>query len=102
MIEIDGRRLDLRDIATVAAGATRVTLAASAIERMAESQRSARATAQVRPVYGRSTGVGANRSVTLDLTDKEVTAHGLNLLRSHAVDAGQAIDRETVRAMLVI
>ncbi|MDQ0676829.1 histidine ammonia-lyase [Arthrobacter pascens] len=102
MIEIDGRELGLADIAAVAAGGIRVTLAPSAVERMAESQRSARATARARPVYGRSTGVGANRSVTLDATGKGVDTHGLNLLRSHAVDAGRNLDRETVRAMLVI
>lgn len=102
MIEIDGRELGLADIAAVAAGGIRVTLAPSAVERMAESQRSARATARTRPVYGRSTGVGANRSVTLDATGKGVDTHGLNLLRSHAVDAGRNLDRETVRAMLVI
>ncbi|MGO4858591.1 aromatic amino acid ammonia-lyase [Arthrobacter sp. 2MCAF14] len=102
MIEIDGRRLELGDIAAVAGGGTKVTLAPSAVERMAASQRSARATAQARPVYGRSTGVGANRSVTLNQADTEVDAHGLNLLRSHAVDAGRALDGETVRAMLII
>lgn len=101
MIEIDGLRLQLADIATVAAGA-KVTLTPSAVERMAASQRSARATALSRPVYGRSTGVGANRSVALDAEDKDVNVHGLNLLRSHAVDAGRVLDRETVRAMLVI
>ncbi len=100
MIEIDGTRLRLADITTAAAGGTEVTLTPSAVERMAASQLSARATARARPVYGRSTGVGANRSVTLDPTDTDM--HGLNLLRSHAVDAGRALDRETVRAMLVI
>ncbi|MFH5878797.1 aromatic amino acid lyase [Arthrobacter sp. NA-172] len=102
MIEIDGRRLRLADIATVAAGGTKVSLAPSAVERMAASQRSARATALTRPVYGRSTGVGANRSVSLDAGDNEANVHGLNLLRSHAVDTGGVLDRETVRAMLVI
>jgi histidine ammonia-lyase len=102
MIEIDGRQLALADIAAVAAGGTTVTLTPSAVERMAESQRSARATARTRPVYGRSTGVGANRSVTLDDAGKGTDTHGLNLLRSHAVDAGGNLDRETVRAMLVI
>ena len=102
MIEIDGLRLQLADIATVAAGGAKVTLTPSAVERMAASQRSARATALSRPVYGRSTGVGANRSVALDAGDKDVNVHGLNLLRSHAVDAGRVLDRETVRAMLVI
>lgn len=102
MIEIDGRRLGLDDIVAVAEGGTKVTLAPSAIERMAASQRSARATAQERPVYGRSTGVGANRSVTLDQGGASVAAHGLNLLRSHAVDSGRPLDRETVRAMLLV
>ncbi|MHC6222348.1 aromatic amino acid lyase [Arthrobacter sp. MMS24-S77] len=102
MIEIDGLRLHLADIAAVAAGGAKVTLAPSAVKRMAASQRSARATALSRPVYGRSTGVGANRSVALDAGDKDVNVHGLNLLRSHAVDAGRVLDRETVRAMLVI
>ncbi|WP_284752999.1 aromatic amino acid ammonia-lyase [Arthrobacter sp. efr-133-R2A-120] len=102
MIEIDGKRLHLSDIAAVAGGGTKVTLAPSAVERMAASQRSARATALSRPVYGRSTGVGANRSVALDAGDKDLNVHGLNLLRSHAVDAGRVLDRETVRAMLVI
>ncbi|MET3175268.1 UNVERIFIED_ORG: histidine ammonia-lyase [Arthrobacter sp. UYCu721] len=102
MIEIDGRHLALKDIVAVATGGARVSLAASAVATMAASQRSARATARARPVYGRSTGVGANRSVTLDPTDTGMDMHGLNLLRSHAVDAGRALDRETVRAMLVI
>lgn len=102
MIEIDGRRLGLAEIAAVAIDGEKVTLAPSVTERLAASQRSARATAQSRPVYGRSTGVGANRSVSLESSDAEVDMHGLNLLRSHAVDAGHALDRETVRAMLVV
>ncbi|WP_332602966.1 aromatic amino acid ammonia-lyase [Arthrobacter sp. S2(2024)] len=102
MIEIDGKRLHLSDIAAVAGDGTKVTLAPSAVDRMAASQRSARATALSRPVYGRSTGVGANRSVALDAANKDANVHGLNLLRSHAVDAGRVLDQETVRAMLVI
>lgn len=101
MIEIDGRQLDLADIAAVAAGGTQVVLAPSAVERMAESQRSAAATAVTRPVYGRSTGVGANKSVALPQSGGP-DFHGLNLLRSHAVDAGRVLDPPTVRAMLVI
>ena len=101
MIEIDGRELGLADIAAVAAGGTKVTLAPSAVERMAESQRSARATAMTRPVYGRSTGVGANKSVVLPRSGGP-DSHGLNLLRSHAVDAGRVLDSPAVRAMLVI
>ncbi|MFF2318834.1 aromatic amino acid ammonia-lyase [Arthrobacter sp. NPDC058097] len=102
MIEIDGRQLDLAALAAAATAATQVRLAPSALERIAESQRSAQATAKARPVYGRSTGVGANRSVTLNRGVEGADVHGLNLLRSHAVDAGRALNRETVRAMLII
>lgn len=100
MIEIDGKSLALPDIVAVADGAS-VTLTAAAIDRMTASQESAVATSLKRPVYGRSTGVGANRSVSLAATDGGDT-HGLQLLRSHAVDAGRPLDRRTIRAMLVV
>jgi histidine ammonia-lyase len=102
MIEINGRQLKLSDIAAVAAGGIQISLAPSALARMTASQQSARASARTRPVYGRSTGVGANRSIVLDQRNADVTAHGLNLLRSHAVDAGRVLDKETIRAMLLI
>jgi histidine ammonia-lyase len=101
MIEINGVRLPLTDIAAVAAGGIEVGLSRGALQRMAESQRSAAAASTRRPVYGRSTGVGANRNVPLNAST-ESSVHGLNLLRSHAVDAGRSFSRETVRAMLVI
>lgn len=102
MLEIDGCRLGLMDIAAVAAGGIRVKLTPSAVDRMSDSHQAVQATARVRAVYGRSTGVGANRSVALDPLDVEADTHGLNLLRSHAVDAGRVLDRGTVRAMLVV
>ncbi|SEJ57616.1 histidine ammonia-lyase [Arthrobacter sp. yr096] len=100
MIEIDGRNLGLADIAAVADGAS-VQLVPEALKRIGASQESAVATASRRPVYGRSTGVGANRTVALAEFEGADT-HGLKLLRSHAVDAGRTLDRRTVRAMLVV
>lgn len=100
MVVIDGLTLDLADVVAVADGEG-VTLAPEAVVRMDESRKSAEATALRRPVYGRSTGVGANRTVSLTETGSGDT-HGLKLLRSHAVDAGRALDRRTVRAMLVV
>lgn len=102
LIEIDGRRLGLSDVTAVASGGFQVSLTESAVDRMTESYRSAQATASTRAVYGRSTGVGANRSVALRQSGDSDDPHGLNLLRSHAVDAGRAIDPHTVRAMLFI
>ncbi|MEV7607373.1 aromatic amino acid lyase [Paenarthrobacter sp. NPDC089322] len=100
MIDIDGRNLALADIVAVADGAS-VNLASEAVSRMEASQESAVATASRRPVYGRSTGVGANRTVSLAEPDGGDT-HGLKLLRSHAVDAGRPLDRRTVRATMAV
>jgi histidine ammonia-lyase len=50
-------------------------------------------------VYGRTTGVGANRATAVSPTD---TGYGMRLLRSHAVDAGDPLDDRTVRAMLAV
>jgi histidine ammonia-lyase len=51
------------------------------------------------PIYGRTTGVGANRATSVSPTDTE---YGMRLLRSHAVDAGDPLDARTVRAMLAV
>ncbi|PQZ93074.1 histidine ammonia-lyase HutH [Arthrobacter sp. MYb227] len=98
MIDIDGLHLSLEDIISVARQRTEVQLTLGAIERITQAHKSVAATARSRPVYGFSTGVGANRSVHLSSGSN----HGLNLLRSHAADAGQLLDAPTVRAMLVI
>lgn len=49
--------------------------------------------------YGRTTGVGANRSVIADDSDGR---HGLRLLRSHACGAGERLADEVGRATLII
>ena len=51
------------------------------------------------PTYGRTTGVGANRSTPVLPGDKDF---GMRLLRSHAADAGDPLDARTVRAMLAV
>ena len=50
-------------------------------------------------IYGRTTGVGANRTTSVSPSDSE---YGMRLLRSHAVDAGDPLDDRTVRAMLAV
>ncbi|MGW4468228.1 aromatic amino acid lyase [Nonomuraea sp. NPDC004354] len=47
------------------------------------------------PVYGRSTGVGANKEISVE-------EGGLALLRSHAGGAGPLVPAERARAMLVV
>jgi histidine ammonia-lyase len=46
------------------------------------------------PVYGRTTGVGANREVSVS----DQVGHGRRLLRSHAGGAGPPLDVAEARA----
>lgn len=50
-------------------------------------------------VYGRTTGVGANRTVDVDANDPD---HGMRILRSHAADAGAPVPSRAVRGMLAV
>ena len=59
-------------------GAMEVELTGAARERIASAHRAAVAAAERRPVYGRTTGVGANRSVGVEAGDER--AHSLRLL----------------------
>ena len=66
-------------------------------ERARRAREVMRAVAASRPVYGRTTGVRANRSVTAD-----DAGHGLRLLRSHAGGAGPVLDVTRAMAMLAV
>ncbi|MEO3801048.1 aromatic amino acid ammonia-lyase [Nonomuraea sp. B1E8] len=90
-MELDGAGLTCAQVHEAAYDGARVTI--SSLDRA----RAAWATAQgLRgPVYGRSTGVGANKAVTVE-------APGLDLLRSHACGAGAPISPSRARAMLVV
>lgn len=79
-ITLDGTSLSCRMVAAVARDRVKVTLAASAGERVRVAHQAAAQVAAAQPVYGRSTGVGANRDVAVG-DDAE---HCLRLLRSHA------------------
>ncbi|MFD5224488.1 aromatic amino acid lyase [Microbacterium sp. NPDC058342] len=90
--------LTVHDVERIAGGAA-VTVSESARAAIEEHHRSADLISQQHPVYGRSTGVGANR---LTAAEVDPVAHGMNLLRSHAVDAGPVVERARVRAMLAV
>ncbi|MBT2228091.1 aromatic amino acid ammonia-lyase [Nonomuraea sp. NEAU-A123] len=90
-MELDGAGLTCAQVHAVAYGAARVTI--SSLDRA----RAAWGAAQelTGPVYGRSTGVGANKDVIVE-------GGGLDLLRSHAGGAGPLVAPEQARAMLVV
>jgi histidine ammonia-lyase len=78
----------------------RVELAPAARERMAASHAAAEAAARRRPVYGRTTGVGANRHVEVE--GEEARAHSLRLLRSHAGGMGSPLPDDVVRGTILV
>jgi len=80
----------------------RVRVADEALERVEASHRAAVAAVEQRPVYGRSTGVGANKEVPLGGAPGDLADHAVDLLRSHATSAGRVRDAERVRAMLLV
>lgn len=85
-----------------AAGQERVdvVLTPAARERIAAGRRMAGEIAAKRPVYGFTTGVGANRHVELGADD--LRAQSLRLLRSHAGGVGEPLPDDAVRATILV
>ncbi|WP_372343847.1 aromatic amino acid lyase [Streptomyces sp. KL116D] len=71
-----------------------------AMKRVEESWNAAREIAAWGRVYGRSAGVGAQRSE--DVPTEAAADHGLRLLRSHAGAIGAELPEREVRAMLAV
>ncbi|MQA93787.1 MAG: aromatic amino acid lyase [Streptosporangiales bacterium] len=96
-VELDGRSLTPESVAAVARRGSGVRLSPTARRRVARSAAAAEAAARRRVVYGRNSGVGANRDVTAD-----PTGHGRRLLDSHTAGAGEPYPAEVGRAALVV
>jgi histidine ammonia-lyase len=97
-IAVNGSGLNCDFVSAVARDGAFVTVTPQAVENARLAWEVVREVAERRPVYGRTTGVGANRDVMIEDDD----AHGLRLLRSHAGGAGPLMSSEHVRAMLVV
>jgi histidine ammonia-lyase len=65
---------------------------------MSESAQAVARVAELRPVYGRTTGVGARRD---EAADAHGEAHAMRLLRSHSGGLGHELASEEVRALLL-
>jgi histidine ammonia-lyase len=81
-------------------GSAAVELTAAARERMAAAHRTVTAATERQAVYGRTTGVGANRDVDVDAD--EARAHSVRLLRSHAGGMGRPLPPDIVRGTILI
>lgn len=97
---IDGRTLTCGDIVRVARDGVPVRLDATARERAHGAWELAEDITERRQVYGRTTGVGANRQE--EVGGEDVLGHGLRLLQSHAGGVGPLLQADHVRATLVV
>jgi histidine ammonia-lyase len=100
VVLLDGQTLGCGQVRDVARGAATATVTGRGRERAAAAARTAADVAARRKVYGRTTGVGANRDQAVRAAD--LAGHGLRLLRSHAGGGGPLIAAELTRAMLVV
>ncbi|MEW2421584.1 aromatic amino acid ammonia-lyase [Streptomyces nigra] len=99
-VVLDGAGLGVEDVVRLADAAVRPVPAPEALKRAEVSWDAARLIAATGRVYGRSTGVGANRNEPVPT--EAAAEHGLRLLRSHAGAIGEQVPARQVRAMLAI
>jgi histidine ammonia-lyase len=100
VVLLDGESLTCEQVAAAARGQLPVAIAAAGRDRAAAAARVAAEVTSGRPIYGRTTGVGANRDQIVAGAD--AGENGLRLLRSHAGGGGPLIAAELSRAMLVV
>ncbi|MGX5183908.1 aromatic amino acid ammonia-lyase [Streptomyces avermitilis] len=100
IVVLDGCGIGVSDVVCLAHGAARPVPGTEAMKRVEESWDAARQIAATGRVYGRSTGVGANRNE--DVPTEAAAGHGLRLLRSHAGAIGAELPARQVRAMLAV
>lgn len=98
-VTIDGRTLTLPSLGLISSGA-KVLVDRSARLRAIDGQQAAERIACLRPLYGRNTGVGANRDQASE--DDSPTDHGLAILRSHAAGWGDRLAPRSIRCALAI
>ena len=101
-VVLDGRTLRLEDVERAARDlGTRVRLAPEAEERMRRSRDFIEErVASGERVYGVTTGFGRLAEVTIAPDERAMLQR--NLVRSHASGMGQPLDREAVRAIMVL
>src|SRR5438128_8706523 len=98
-ITLTGATLTLEDIVAVARRGIVVRLHPEVAAQVAASRRTvAEVLAAGEPVYGLTTGLGANLGVRLD--EDDLAAFQRRILIGRAVAVGKQLPRETIRAAL--
>jgi len=105
-IVVVGSSLTCPEVEQAAEHRAPIAVDAAVRERVRRAHEQARAASVVRPVYGRTTGVGANRDVVIGAEDAgiepDTSPHDLRLLLSHAAGVGDGLDARTTRAAMLI
>ncbi|MEC3997001.1 aromatic amino acid ammonia-lyase [Actinacidiphila sp. DG2A-62] len=99
-VVLDGTGLDAESVAAIADREAEPTVLPEAFARAERSWHTARRVAEAGRLYGRHTGVGANRGVPVDPADQ--AGQDLRLLRSHAGGIGAPLPARQIRAMLAV
>src|SRR3989441_1157924 len=101
MISLDGRSLDLDDVAAAPRRAERVRLAAAAAGRVEANRRALeKSISEGAVAYGITTGFGELANIAIP--EPDVRRLQLNLLRSHAVGQGEPLRTDEVRASILL
>jgi histidine ammonia-lyase len=100
MVILDGTSLTCAEVAAIGRQLAAVEIGAAGRARASAAATTARALTEHGAVYGRTTGVGANKVVQVGPGDGQGT--GLRLVRSHASGAGPLIAPEVSLAALAV
>jgi histidine ammonia-lyase len=101
MVEVSSRGIEIRDVVAVARDGDQAVLADDARRAMAESAALVERLADSdEPVYGVSTGFGS--LATTSIPPARRTELQRALIRSHAAGMGAPVEREVVRAMMLL
>jgi histidine ammonia-lyase len=101
VIELSGSGLTVAEIVAVAREDAEVELAGEARRAMAESAEIVdRLASSAEPVYGVSTGFGSLATTPIPAERREELQQAL--IRSHAAGMGEPVEREVVRAMMLL
>jgi histidine ammonia-lyase len=100
-LRVTGTELTVEDLVAVARGGARAALSEGAVETMRHSAEVTAGLAQsLDAVYGVSTGFGSLSTVRIAAEHREQLQRAL--IRSHAAGMGEAVEREVVRAMMLL
>ena len=91
--------ISAQEICHIARGEADVSLSPAVLQSLERCRERADLASRSVPVYGRSTGVGANKTTEACLDRVE---QGMDLLRSHSVQSGSPYSQSEIRAMVAV